>query len=77
MMLHNNVKIQIIQKGYRSIKDFTDKTGLSYYMVLKLANNESNSIDIELLLDLCRLLECNVHELFYVSPLANNKVAEG
>lgn len=65
-MLENYIKIQIIQNGYNSIKDFTDKTGLSYYMVRKLANNESNSIDIELLVSLCRELNCEIGDLFYI-----------
>ncbi|MFD2658573.1 helix-turn-helix domain-containing protein [Gracilibacillus thailandensis] len=66
MILENNIKIQIIQKGYKSVKDFTDKTGLSYYMVRKLANNEANSIDIELLVKLCRTLDCEIGDLFYI-----------
>ena len=65
-MLENYIKIQIIQNGYNSIKDFTDKTGLSYYMVRKLANNESNSIDIELLINLCKELDCEIGELFRI-----------
>lgn len=65
-MLENYIKIQIIQNGYNSIKDFTDKTGLSYYMVRKLANNESNSIDIELLINLCKELDCEIGDLFRI-----------
>lgn len=67
MILENNIKIQIIQKGYKSVKDFTDKTGLSYYMVRKLANNEANSIDIELLVKLCKALNCGIGDLFFIN----------
>jgi DNA-binding Xre family transcriptional regulator len=39
-------------------------------MVRKLANNETNNIDIELLVDLCNAFDCNVGDLFYIEKAA-------
>lgn len=67
MKLQNNIKMEIIKNGYKSVKDFSDQNGLSYYMVRKLVNSEANSIDIELLVGLCKSLNCKVGDLFYIS----------
>lgn len=67
MKLQNNIKMEIIKNGYKSVKDFSDQNGLSYYMVRKLVNSEANSIDIELLVGLCKALNCKVGDLFYIS----------
>lgn len=67
MILKNNIKIEIIKNGYNSVKEFTDKNGLSYYMVRKLVREETNSIDVDLLVSLCRSLRCEVGDLFYIS----------
>jgi DNA-binding Xre family transcriptional regulator len=70
MELRNNIKVLIIQQGYGSVQEFARKHDLSYYMVRKLANNEANGIDIELLVGLCRAFNCNVGDLFYVDKAA-------
>lgn len=67
MHLNNTIKLQIIKHGYRSIRDFSEKHDLSYYMVRKLANNESTSIDIEVLIKLCDAFNCEIGDLFYIT----------
>ncbi|WP_373894427.1 helix-turn-helix domain-containing protein [Virgibacillus sp. CBA3643] len=67
MELHNNIKILIIQQGYKSVQEFAKKNGISYYMVRKLANNEANGIDINLLVDLCRAFNCEIGDIFFIN----------
>lgn len=64
MKLSNNIRVLIAQKGYKSLQEFSNKNNLSYYMVRKLANDESNYIDKQLLLDLCTAFDCNINDLF-------------
>lgn len=66
MELQNNVRVLVAQHGYKSFQEFTKANNISYYMVRKLANNETNSIDIELLLNLCKAFNCNIDDLFYI-----------
>lgn len=70
MTVGNNIKVQIVQHGYRSLQEFAKENDLSYYMIRKLANNESNSIDIELLVKLCEAFDCDVGDLFYIKKAA-------
>lgn len=70
MVLKNNIKLKIIEKEYKSVQDFSFKNNLSYYKVRKLANNETNSIDIELLVSLCEIFKCNVGDLLYIDKAA-------
>ena len=66
MQLKNNIRVLMAQQGYKSLQEFANKNNLSYYMVRKLTNNETNSIDIQLLMDLCAAFDCGVDDLIYV-----------
>lgn len=70
MKLKNNIKLMIIQRGYNSVQEFSKENDLSYYMVRKLSKNETNSIDIKLLVKLCKAFNCEVGDLFYIERSA-------
>jgi len=66
MSIDNHIKLQIVKNGYKTVLEFSKTNDLSYYMVRKLINNESTSIDIGLLLKLCDLFNCKIDDLFYI-----------
>ncbi len=66
MSIDNHIKLQIVKNGYKTVLEFSETNYLSYYMVRKLINNESTSIDIGLLLKLCDLFNCKIDDLFYI-----------
>ncbi len=66
MSIDNHIKLQIVKNGYKTVLEFSETNDLSYYMVRKLINNESTSIDIGLLLKLCDLFNCKIDDLFYI-----------
>ena len=66
MSIDNHIKLQIVKNGYKTVLEFSETNDLSYYMVRKLINNESTSIDIGLLLKLCDLFNCKIDDLSYI-----------
>ena len=66
MSIDNHIKLQIVKNGYKTVLEFSETNDLSYYMVRKLINNESTSINIGLLLKLCDLFNCKIDDLFYI-----------
>lgn len=66
MELKNNLKAVIFSKGYKSVRDFTEKNKLSYMPIIKLAHNKNKTIDINLLITLCEKLDCEIGDLFEV-----------
>jgi len=49
------------------------EVGITYPSILKLANNETTSINFELMENLCLTLECSLDELFTIE---RNKKAD-
>jgi len=70
MKLKNNVRLLVVQAGYKSLLEFAEDKGISYYLLRKLANNETNSIDISFLVSLCEAFKSNVSDLIYVDQQA-------
>ena len=66
MELKNNIKIEVLKSGYKSIRDFAGKHDLSYDSIVYLASGRANSVSIELLLTICGLLSCDIRDLFYI-----------
>ncbi|WNS74266.1 helix-turn-helix transcriptional regulator [Bacillus sp. DTU_2020_1000418_1_SI_GHA_SEK_038] len=66
MELHTRVRALVADKGYKSLQKFAKDNGLSYYLLRKLANNETNSFDRDFLINLCNKLDCEVGELLVI-----------
>lgn len=67
--LQTRVRALVADKGYKSLQKFAMDNNLSYYLLRKLANNESNSFDKTLLIDLCAKLNCEVGELLVIKKV--------
>jgi DNA-binding Xre family transcriptional regulator len=65
-----NLKLLLVEKGYKSIMDFANQHDLSYMAVLKLANNQTKTFDKELLVTLCGTLNCGIGELLILKEEA-------
>lgn len=66
MELKNNVRLEIYKAGYKSIREFASKNDLNYDSIVYLASGKASSISNEMLISLCRVLSCNVGDLFYI-----------
>jgi DNA-binding Xre family transcriptional regulator len=67
MEIKNNLRSLVYEKGYRSLKKFSKDNELSYFSLLNLANNESKTLDKQLLIDLCVKLDCEIGDLLHFS----------
>ena len=67
MEIKNNLRSLVYEKGYRSLKKFSIDNDLSYFSLLNLANNESKTLDKQLLIDLCVKLDCEIGDLLHFS----------
>ncbi|MGE7650526.1 helix-turn-helix domain-containing protein [Peribacillus frigoritolerans] len=63
MVLVTRVRQLIAEKGYKTILKFAEDKKLSYYLLRKLANNETNSFDRKFIIDLCAALDCDIGDL--------------
>jgi DNA-binding Xre family transcriptional regulator len=67
MEIKNNVRQLMYKKGYKNLLRFAEDNKVSYYLLRKLANDESNSLDKQFLIDLCSKLDCEIGELLQLS----------
>lgn len=67
MEMQNNLRLLMIQKGYKNLLKFAEDNKLSYYLLRKLDKNESNSLDKQFLINLCSTLECELGDLLYLA----------
>lgn len=67
MELKNNIKILVIQKGYKSLRSFAKKHDIKYESLNYLVNGEAKSISYDLIVQLCSSLECDINDLFYIN----------
>jgi DNA-binding Xre family transcriptional regulator len=66
MELHSKIKTLVIDRGYNSLSDFSEKKEVSYYLLRRLASNKSNSIDKPFLIDVCKKLDCKIDDLLFL-----------
>jgi DNA-binding Xre family transcriptional regulator len=66
MELQPKLKSLVIDRGYNSLADFSEKTDTSYYLLRRLAHNKANTIDVKFLVDLCKKLDCQVADLLVI-----------
>lgn len=66
MELKNNIKVLLIQKGYKSLRSFAKLHNIKYESLNYLVNGEAKSISYELIVQLCTALECDINDLFYI-----------
>jgi len=64
-MLKNNIKIEIIKQGYKSVMSFCDQHHLSYQKVIRLIRCEG-SFHIQTIVEICEALNSDVGDLFYL-----------
>jgi putative transcriptional regulator len=65
MEVKNNLRV-LMAKHKMNIKDVHEATGLSRTTISKLYNEESTTIAFETIYKLCKLFDCEVHELLYL-----------
>lgn len=65
-MLRNNLKAIAIQRGYNSVRDFALTHELNYVTIINFSKNRPKTIDKDLLVRLCSLLNCQVGELIEI-----------
>ena len=63
MVLVSRVRQLLADKGYNNILKFAEDKQLSYYLLRKLANNDTNSFDRKFIVDLCTALDCEIGDL--------------
>ena len=63
MTLESKVKTVVIDRGYNSIFEFSEKEDVSYYLLRRLSSNQANTIDVPFLLELCTKLDCEIADL--------------
>ena len=66
MKLKNNLKIQIILNGYKSMKQFCEVHNLTYDTINRLANGRATSFHFETITEVCKALNCDVGDIFYI-----------
>lgn len=66
MEIKNNIRLMIIKRGYKSLRKFSIDHGFNYLSLLKLANNQTMTVDKETLVELCEKLDCNIDDLLYI-----------
>jgi DNA-binding Xre family transcriptional regulator len=66
MEIGNNVRLLMYKKGYKNLLQLAEGEKVSYYLLRKLANNESNSLDKQFLIDLCTKLDCEIGDLLHL-----------
>lgn len=65
MIVRNNLRI-LMAKHKLSMQDVHEKTGLSRTTISKLYNETSAKIGFDTITALCKLFDCEVHELLYL-----------
>lgn len=63
MELQPRIKVLVIEKGYNSLADFSEKEKVSYHMLRRLAYKNPKSIEVPFLIDLCEKLDCQISDL--------------
>lgn len=71
-MIVNNIDT-LLDKHLKSRYWLAKKVGIAYPNIVRLANNETSSINFELMENLCVTLECSLDELFTIE---HNKKAD-
>ena len=66
MEVRNNIKLEIIKQGYRSVMSFCEEHDLDYRKINRLVNNKSGSLHFETVIEVCQALKCDVGDLFYI-----------
>lgn len=66
MKLKNNLKVLIIVKGYKSMKQFCEIHNLTYDTISRLANGRGESFHFETITKVCDALDCEIGDLFYI-----------
>ena len=63
MELQSKVKSIVIDRGFNSLADFSEKEKISYYLLRRLAHNKAKTIDVPFLIELCEKLDCEISDL--------------
>jgi DNA-binding Xre family transcriptional regulator len=63
MELQPRIKALVIEKGYNSLADFSERENVSYYMLRRLAYKNPKSIEVPFLIELCKKLDCQISDL--------------
>lgn len=66
MEVRNNIKLEIIKQGYRSVMSFCELHELDYRKINRLINNKAGSFHYETIIEVCQALKCDVGDLFYI-----------
>ena len=65
-MVKNNLKALAIQRGYNSVRDFAVSNDLNYVTIINFSKDRFKTIDKELLVKICSLLDCQVGDLIEI-----------
>lgn len=69
-MVTNNIDI-LLDRKLKSRYWLAKQVNVAYPNIVKLANNQTSSINFELMENLCVVLNCTLNDLFTIEP--NNK----
>ena len=67
----SKIKALAVAKGYNSISDFSEKEGVSYYLLRRLMHGTANSLDVPFLVDVCKKLDCEIGDLIILNKEEN------
>ena len=63
----SNIKAIVVTRGYNSIADFSEKEGVSYYLLRRLMHGTANTLDVPFLVDVCKKLDCEIGDLIILN----------
>ena len=66
MEFKNNIRLEIVRQGYKSILSFCEQHGLSYQKINRLIKQEAGGFHIDTIIEICEALDCDVGDLFYI-----------
>lgn len=69
MELQSKLKSIVIDRGFNSLADFSEKENISYYLLRRLAHNKANTIDVPFLIKLCEKLDCEISDLLVLKRM--------
>lgn len=65
-ILKNNLRILMAKKGIKTMVELEEKSDVSRQVLDRLEKGKSKRLDFDTVVKLCRALDCEINELFYI-----------